>query len=150
MHTASLQCIQRKNYLILWIYQHFKSITSRPGLDSFFLIFKIFSFLISLFRVKTQINSLCSLDDPPSQGSRWDRHLSGPGWPGWRACSVLVLASCSKLITWGYFPTVENVNITPRERCGSPPAAFLFMSFNSINGLLSPWAVLLLLYLYFL
>lgn len=110
---------------------------------------KIFFFLIPLFNEK-QINSLCSLDDPPSQGSRWDRGLSWAGWLGWSVCSVLVLASCSKLITPGYFPTGENVNITPRERCGSPPAAFLFMSFNSINGLLSPWTVLLLLYLYFL
>lgn len=33
------------------------------------------------------------------------------------------------------------------ERRGSPPAAFLFMSFNSINGLLSLWTVVLLLYL---
>lgn len=117
-----------------------------PGIGQvFFKNLLIFNFS---FQGKTQFNSLCSLDDPTvkvSDGTGvFPRPLGRAGeW------SVLVLASCSKLITPGYFLTGENVNITPRERRGSPPAAFLFMSFNSINGLLGPWTVVLLLYLYF-
>lgn len=109
-----------------------------------YISLKIGQFLLSLFNFsfggKPQINSLCPLDDPVKVSD-------GPGRLGWAARSLLVLASCSKLITPGYFLTGENVNITPRERCGSPPAAFLFMSFNSINGLLGLWTVLRLLYL---
>ncbi len=41
----------------------------------------------------------------------------------------------------GYFLTGEHVNITQWESSQSPRAAFLFMSLNSINGLLSHWTV---------
>lgn len=42
-----------------------------------------------------------------------------------------------KLIMPGYFLTGEHVNITQWESSHTPHAAFLFMSLNSINGLLS-------------
>lgn len=46
-----------------------------------------------------------------------------------------------KLIMPGYFLTRVHVNITQWERSPSPHAALLFMSLNSINGLLNHWTV---------
>lgn len=50
----------------------------------------------------------------------------------------------------GYFPTGEHVNITQWESSHSLRAAFLFMSLNSINGLLSRWTVVVPRYSLFL
>lgn len=100
----------------------------RPGLGSFFFIFY---FLISLFREKHKSIPFVHLMTPQSRFQMGPASLLGRP-AGMGAWSVWVLASCSKLITWGYFPTGENVNMTPRVP--PPPAAFLFMSFNSING----------------
>lgn len=110
-----------------------------------FLLMAWFFFLTYFLRRKNP-SSVCPFCDPPNQGFRWKRRLSLALLEGFVCVGVGLF---SKLIMSGYFLTGENVNITQWERCDSPRAAFLFMSFNSINGLLGRQTVVFLLYLCF-
>lgn len=56
----------------------------------------------------------------------------------WKTC---LCPSAVKANYVGLFSDREHVNTSQRGSSHSPCAAFLFMSFNSINGLLSHWTV---------